>query len=313
MRYVTIADLSNIIRWNIWRIPHDIDVVVGIPRSGMLAANMIALFLNTNLSDIDSFVEGKIFRNGLSRDCYVRKSNTIRKILVVDDSIDRGTAITNAKNKLKDIHCQDIEILFCAPIATSIGATMADICFEIIDDERVFEWNLFHHSILEHACVDIDGVLCLNPEEDDDGVKYRAFLNTANPLFTPTVIINTLISCRLEKYRVQTEKWLNDNNIKYKNLILLDLPDKSSRIKWGKHGEYKGTYYKESNCCLFIESSQYEAATITKVSNKPVICVETNELLFSPLETRLKKIKENTQHHMPRTYHLLKYLKNIFD
>lgn len=309
MRYVTIKELSDIIRKNLWKIPHDIDVVVGIPRSGMLAANMIALYLNTNLSDIDSFVDGKVFRNGLSRGCFVRKNDMIRKILVVDDSIDRGTAMTNAKSKLKDIHYKDIEVLYCAPIATSFGSTMADICFEIIDDDRVFEWNLFHHRILENACVDIDGVLCLNPKEDDDGVKYREFLNSANPLFTPTVTINTLISCRLEKYRVQTEKWLKDNNIRYKKLILLDLPDKASRIKWGKHGEYKGAYYKESDCCLFIESSQHEAATIARCSNKPVICVETNELLLLPLETRLIKEKKKIRKHMPRAYQLLKCLK----
>lgn len=302
------------IRQNLWKIPHDIDVVVGIPRSGMLAANMIALYLNTNLSDIDSFVEGKIFRNGMSRGCSVRKSDNIRKILVVDDSIDKGTALTNAKNKLKNIHYHDIEILFCVPIATNIGATMVDIFFEIIDDDRVFEWNLFHHSILENACMDIDGVLCLNPEEDDDGEKYRAFLNSAKPLFTPTVMINTLISCRLEKYRTQTIKWLNENNIKYENLILLNLPDKASRIKWGKHGEYKGIYYKESDCCLFIESSQYEAFTIAKVSNKPVICVETNELLFFPPETRIKKIKKikkKIRKHMPQVYRLFKCIKEF--
>lgn len=33
MKYITIADLSDTIRKNIWKIPHDIDCVIGIPRS----------------------------------------------------------------------------------------------------------------------------------------------------------------------------------------------------------------------------------------------------------------------------------------
>lgn len=44
MQYRTLADLSNLIRKNIYKVPHDIDLVVGIPRSGMLPANIIAMF-----------------------------------------------------------------------------------------------------------------------------------------------------------------------------------------------------------------------------------------------------------------------------
>ena len=39
--FVTIGDLSDTIKRNIWKIPHDVDLVVGITRSGTLAANII--------------------------------------------------------------------------------------------------------------------------------------------------------------------------------------------------------------------------------------------------------------------------------
>ena len=305
MRYVTIKELSDLVRRNLWKVPHDVDLVVGIPRSGMLAANMIALFLNTNLSDIDSFVEGKVYCNGLSRGRYVRKSDAIRKVLVVDDSICGGTSLNDAKRKLEAVRDKGYELLFCVPIATSHGANLVDLCFEIIDDERVFEWNLFHHAILEKACVDIDGVLCPNPEEDDDGEKYGVFLQETKPLFTPTVKINTLITCRLEKYRKQTEEWLKNNNVSYDNLVMLDLPDKASRVIWGKHGEYKGEYYKNSDCQLFIESSRHEAAVIVKNANKPVICIETNELLSAAPVTKFKSFKRKIRKRIPKTYNLI--------
>ncbi len=60
MNYRTIADLSNLIRTNLYKIPHDIDVVVGVPRSGMLPATMIALYLNKRLSDINTFFVGGV-------------------------------------------------------------------------------------------------------------------------------------------------------------------------------------------------------------------------------------------------------------
>lgn len=306
MRYITIRELSDMIRENLWKIPHDIDLVVGIPRSGLMVANMIALFLNKRLTDIDSFITGIVYECG-ERGVYVEKREC-HKILVVDDSVQSGRAITRAKTKLQQV-ADKYAFVFASPIVSTEGKEFVDVYFEIIDDERVFEWNLFHHSILENSCMDIDGVLCCNPEEDDDGEKYTAFLKEAKPLFTPTVTIDTLVTCRLEKYRKLTEEWLGKHNISYRHLVMLNLLDKESRIKWGKHGEFKGEYYKNSDCGLFIESSYYEASIIAKVSNKSVICVETNELLCVPAqETRFKLFKRKIRRRLPKTYNLIQQI-----
>lgn len=312
MRYVAVSELSDMIRKNLWKIPHDIDLVVGIPRSGMLPATMIALLLNTRLTDIDSFVEdGGCFSNGLSRGEYVKKDE-IKKVLVVDDSINSGKSLSDAKKKLERVH-KEYEYTFCVPIATSSGAAMVDVCFEVIDDDRVFEWNIFHHSVLNNACVDIDGVLCLDPVEDDDGEKYQSFIQTATPLFLPTCKINTLISCRLEKYRSLTENWLAQHNILFDQLIMLDFPDKATRVAWNKHGRYKGEYYRQrTDCTLFIESSSHQAKIIAEVSNKPVFCVETNTMMqIPPPVSRKKKIRRAFRGKFPRIYRWLqaKYYK----
>lgn len=308
MRYVTIRELSDMIRRNMWKVPHDIDLVVGIPRSGLLAADIIALYLNVQLCDVDSFVEGRLFSNGLSRGDFVRKPSIIQKVLVVDDSICNGNAMKEAKKKLDVIHDKSYEFIFCTPIATSYGSTVVDLFFEIIDEVRVFEWNLFHHWILQNACVDIDGVLCLDPVEDDDGEVYRRFLQTATPLFVPTVQINTLISCRLEKYRKLTEEWLDKHNVKYNQLIMLDMPDKASRVAWGKHGDYKGEYYMSRyDCMLFIESSYNQAKRIAELSGKPVFCVETNELLQIVKVSRKKRILRVIKKRFPYIYRFARY------
>lgn len=291
MKYVTITELSSIIRTNLWKIPHDIDLVVGIPRSGMLPANIIALFLNANLSDLDTFIKGGIYQIGNTRK-YMMKHQFIKKVLIIDDSVYSGKTMEEAKSKLGQLE-DKYEFTFMAPIVTSIGKSFVDIYFTIINEKRIFEWNLFHHILLEKACLDFDGILCCDPEEDDDGPKYMNFLKTAKPLFIPTCKIGTIISCRLEKYREQTQEWLSKYNIIYENLILLNLSSKKERIAWGRHGEYKGEYFKSNNYELFIESSLMQAETIAKLSHKYVICLENNSLIFYPPSTTTvsKRIK----------------------
>lgn len=307
MIYRRLSDLAALVRENIYKIPHDIDLVVGIPRSGMLPAMMIALYLNKKVTDLDSFVEGRIFESG-ERSQYIQESNTC-KVLIIDDSVSSGNAMSKARKKLQSI-ADKYELIFLAPIVTSLGKDLVDIYFEIIDDERIFEWNLIHHSMLKNACVDIDGVLNVDPlfETDDDGPMYENFLKNAIPLFLPTAPIDTLISCRLEKYRLQTKEWLQLHGIKYNNLVMLDLPSKKARLEWNQHGEYKAEYYKEhKELYLFIESSKEQARKIADISQKPVICIETNSLVTPnpPKVSLFKRIKRHIRRRHPKVYKIL--------
>jgi uncharacterized HAD superfamily protein len=74
---------------------------------------------------------------------------------------------------------------------------------------------------------------------------------------------------------------------------MLNLSSKEERIKWGKHGEYKGEIYKESKNKLFIESSLSEAMKISKISGKQVFCTENFEMINrnEKLNKRGQKIK----------------------
>ena len=144
---------------------------------------------------------------------------------------------------------------------------------------RAFEWNLFHCGVLENSCVDIDGVLCADPteEENDDGDKYRFFLEHAAPKIIPTRKLKYIVSSRLEKYRPETEKWLENNHVYYDQLFMLDSTARERREK-GLHAVFKSTIYRDSNCGLFIESSVGQAMRIHSDTGKPVYCVENNTL-----------------------------------
>lgn len=278
LEYRSIEDLNNILISNLGKFPHDIDLVVGIPRSGMLPANLLALYLNKPFTDIDSFIEGKIYSSG-ERGKFINRETT-RKILIVDDSIDKGGAKKKAERKLEPISNQ-YEFIFAVVYATSKSTQLVDIYCEIIDTNRVFQWNMFHHnSIIPCSCFDIDGVLCQNPPFDDDGPIYSEYIRNAIPYIIPTLEIDTLVSCRLEKYRGLTEAWLREHGVKYKKLIMLDLKTKEERLKWNKHGEYKGDIYRKSKNILFVESSLAEAEIICQTSGKQVFCTQNFTMLY---------------------------------
>lgn len=294
--YRSISDMNNIILRNLHIFPHDIDLVVGIPRSGMMPANLIALYLNKPYTDIDSFISGRILGAG-RRGSFIEKDKTNR-VLVVDDSISTGESMKEAKQKCAHVS-KDYKIYWAAIFATSESKKQVDFYCEIIDYPRIFQWNFFHSYHITKSCFDIDGVLCVDPVTDDDGPVYTEYISHATPLYQPTVCIDTIVSCRLEKYRSITEKWLQDNHIQYKHLVMLDFPNKAERVKWGRHGEYKAGVYKKSSASLFVESSLAQARTIAAVSGKPVFCTETFDLVYgggilqAKLTTRLKrKIKK---------------------
>jgi hypothetical protein len=56
---------------------------------------------------------------------------------------------------------------------------------------------------------------------------------------------------------------------------MLNMNSAVERRKWGKYGEYKGTFYKKPEYILFIESSLAEAKKIKEISGKSVFCIET--------------------------------------
>lgn len=277
LNYRSIADMGTAILNNLYKFPHDVDLIVGIPRSGMLPANMLSLFLNKPYTDIDSFIEGRTLSCG-DRGAFIRDSSS-GNVLIVDDSIHAGGALKRAKEKLAAVS-SNYNLKYAVVYATSLTKDMVDFYCEVIDGGRVFQWNLLHHkTYIPDSCFDIDGVLCPDPPVDDDGPLYLDYISNAPSLYIPSVKIGTLVSCRLEKYREVTESWLKNHGVVYDELIMLNLPDKAARLKWGKHGEYKGEVYKKSNKLLFVESSLAEATVIQKISHKPVFCTQTFEML----------------------------------
>jgi uncharacterized HAD superfamily protein/hypoxanthine phosphoribosyltransferase len=282
MNFITYNDLNDCIYKNLNKVPRDIDLIVGIPRSGTLVANIVALYLNLPFTDIDNYVNNGILRVGNTRKCenWIKSFHEAKKVLIVDDSISSGKAIRQAKELLNEANL-NCKYIYLAVYALENNIHMVDLFFKICHMPRMFEWNYMHHWALEYACVDIDGVLCEDPTiiENDDGKRYDEFLKNARPKFIPTKRIGYIVTTRLEKYRQETEGWLKKYNIQYDNLVMVNLPSGKDRIKNLNHGLFKAEVFKKTNCSIFIESSYEQAIEICKVSEKQVFCVENRQLI----------------------------------
>lgn len=284
MNYRSIADLNITIEQNLHRFPADIDLVIGVPRSGLLAAAMLALAINVPFSDVEGFIAGRVLASGRTRrrDAFNRTLSEMRTIVVLDDSISTGGSMTSARASLQSAY-PDRHFIFAAVYGARSDHAEADLVLEVVKHPRLFQWNLFHHGLLDQCCVDIDGILCLDPtnQENDDGAAYLRFLIEAQRKFIPTKQVGYLVTNRLEKYRAETEEWLARQNVRYRELVMLDLPSKAERIRLAPHGQFKGEFYRNSDALLFIESEVRQAKQIAQVSGKPVLCTE-NQQVYMP-------------------------------
>lgn len=279
--YMSIAELAAEIRAKLSLIPNDVDLIVGIPRSGMIPAYMIGLFLNRLVVDLETFLADGRAGHGATRQVGAELHSPLSAahILLVDDSLASGASLSRCIERIAGSPFRG-RMTTCAVIVDPGMSHRVDLHFRQMPQPRIFEWNAFHHPYLEEACVDLDGVLCVDPtpRENDDGVRYCRFMSSTRPLFNPTRRIGHIVSARLEKYRDHTENWLRANAIEYGRLHLLDLPSKAERQRLGAHHAHKAGIYRDSRAILFYESDASQAPEIARLSGKPVLCITTMEL-----------------------------------
>lgn len=326
MEYRSVSDLCSLVINNLQRIPKDIDIIVGIPRSGLFVANYIALLMNKPLTDLNGFEEDRLISSGNTKntDHHITKVKEAKKVLVVDDSVCSGNAMNLCRRRIESLN-REAQYIFLAVFVLPTMKSSVDIYFEEVDSPRYFEWNLFHHvKLLRNSCFDLDGVLCEDPSptDNDDGEKYEHFIKNTPVKILPSCELGYIVTSRLEKYREQTETWLKSNNIKYKQLIMLDATAEE-RVKYDLHAKHKAEYYKKTNTILFFESNEKQALEINRITQKPVYCVETNTLyqgngayaLRYEVKGKLKKkisakiIKSKV---LKTIYHRLRKIKNDF-
>lgn len=278
MEFRTVSDLNELVARNLSRVPNEVDLVVGIPRSGMLVATLLSLYKNIPLTDLDSYLSGQLYKcgNTKKRDDWVSTVEEARTVLVVDDSLASGAALAAAKKRVEQDR-PDSHAIYLVAYAAPGSLHCCDIALEECPMPRMFEWNYLHHPDLGQVCFDIDGVLCDDPseEQNDDGDRYIDFILHAPLKVRPTYRIGCLVTSRLERYRCFTEQWLEDNGIEYGELVMSQCATKEERQRAGNHGLLKAEAYgARQDFHLFVESNPAQARTISELTGKAVFCTD---------------------------------------
>ena len=284
MKYITLADLSRTLRDTFYKVPHDVDFVVGVPRSGVIVGSVIAEWLNVPLIDIDSFCFGAHPTGGRRLAYHTESGRHRKRILVVDDTIYYGGTMKVAREKMRpfaDTYDITYMVAYLEGPCSDIDIWLEDVR-QFADPFVLYEWNIFHHTprIMSRCIYDIDGVLCVNPPDERDTAAYEAYIPHATPLFIPSVEIGEIVSYRLSRYEEITKAWLSENGIRYRRLTMFPADTYEDRRTGGiAPAAFKaGIYRQRVDARLFVESDNDQARQICCLAHKPVYCVESNTL-----------------------------------
>lgn len=276
--YVTYAqmckDVVEFVRFLPRSLVNDLCGVVGVPRSGMLPAVVLANHLHLPVADLWGF-----FRSGGGFSGAGQRLKSFppgNKVLVIDDSAYGGRTMDMAREVCKML---PYDCFFTCLYRNPEKNPPLDSYFKDVSLPRCFEWNVMQHQDIGSFMLDIDGILCYDPPVvDDDGKEYQTALINAEPLYIPKRKVHSLCTNRLTKWRQITQDWLERQHISYAEIYTRDFDTADERRGAGAYGKWKGEVYAKSPCCLLIESSQEQAKLASKVSNKPVLCLTSGEV-----------------------------------
>ena len=279
MNFISCAQLHKDIVFWMHKLPPEISIIVGIPRSGMLVASILGLYRNLPVMSVDEYCSGLVRGVGKREGKTGYPSRAKNLVLLVDDSVYSGTTIKAARRRMVETmtNSDSGHRLVTAAMYVNINKeSCVQYYARVVRCSRCFEWNLFHKPMISKACLDIDGVLTINPTFAQSTTRslYADYLKNALPKFIPSVKIGALVTSRLESDRKLTKVWLAEHNVKYDALYMSTHKSARARRQAKDHATQKAASFKASGCSLFIESSKRQAESISRMVKLPVICTD---------------------------------------
>jgi orotate phosphoribosyltransferase len=288
LNFRSVAQLSDqVLHWS-HRLPGDIEVVVGVPRSGLLVANLLALYLNVPMTDVDGLLSGrclaagtvrrKAFSSGSGSSSLGTYLDSPRKVLVVDDSLLSGRSMRAVRDSIKAaglIHSVSYGAVYVLPGKTD----EVDFHCEVLNGPRVFEWNVLHGELLREFCVTLDGVLRGRSGAADhgDGDRYPTPIQDSRPYLVPAAEIGWIVTEFPERNRADIEAWLLTHGIGYRNLVMYD--DAAGPPSPGAAAAFKAEVYGATDASLYVESSFRQALEIARLTGRHVLCTDSMQLV----------------------------------
>lgn len=244
-------------------LPTDCAGIVGVPRSGMIAASAIAAHLHLPLYTLGK--EGPVSVGAGSRGGSLYRA--AGPLAVVDDTVYGGGAMQRARRAMGGRPA-----VFAAVYARPEAAGAVDVFARELPSPHLLEWNLFNNGPFAGkaanpwygtgVALDLDGVIV---HDKDSGGKINA------PYLVPRAHpVKLIVTGRREKHRPETESLLRSLGVRWERLEMYpDSEPWGSEERWARH---KARHYGASACGLYVESCPVQAELIHKHTGKPVAC-----------------------------------------
>lgn len=283
------ADLHGAVLKGIPLLPRDLDLVVGVPRSGLIPAALISTYLALPLTDVNGFLEGRLLRSAPGADQRVDEAEIVRRarrVLIIDDSVGHGSEMRRVRARLAGMEAHR-SLHFAAVFAAPDAASVVDVAFEELARGRFFSWNLMHHEALEQSCVDGDRLLWSAAvggehagQHDDADIEDEA---AVAPLWRPTIELGWIVTEQPEGRRAATEAWLCDTGIRFRHLVMPEHPLEANE----DGAAFKAEVYRRSGARLFLTADPGVARYVTRRVGRPTIAVSAQRMFTPSRRARL--------------------------
>lgn len=275
-RLVTTSDLMADAKRLASMLPPNTSQIVGIARSGLCVATMVAMLMHRPLgifrqSENDLVAGGNGWR-------LSGNTKSDGPVVVIDDTVMTGNSFKHVMPLIR----KTFPTAMAAAIYVNPAAKVKpDLWVQDLPWPHLLEWNMFNSIMTPSMAFDFDGILCQDcpPEDDDDGVRYLRFLEETRPMFyVRKVSIPLIVTARLEKYRPQTLDWLARHGMRVDKLIMGPWSNNRDRARAGV-AAYKAQHFaafrKQKHRIkppIFVESDPRQAEQIAKLSGGIVAC-----------------------------------------
>lgn len=264
-------------------VPSDCIGIVGVARSGLIPASILATHLHLplyelSLSDFKTSPKVNLIKGGC-RITEVYDNDISGRMFIVDDTVYNA----NTMDFLRSIMPKND--LLSAVYVRPGKENSVDHYAKLLPAPHFLEWNLFNSDFVRGIpntpfaggiAFDFDGILCEDPISGQDRVHPLDWLADLKPTgYCPRKSnIPLIITMRLEKWREKSDKWLKKYNIGYDNMKMVNCDNAELRdanfMSYLEH--HKAKCFKESDCFMMIESDPMQAQFISEYSGKPVLC-----------------------------------------
>lgn len=236
-------------------VPPDCKAIIGIPRSGMIPASILAAHLQLPLGELQT--DGKIRllgAGGRGKFSYT-KDNTYSKYFIVDDSCHGGGSLRKARAK-----CQEPKQNCVWAVVYNRDNHKEPDVWAVDLDHHSFDWNIHNNG-------QVVGQTIIKGLSGGLAYSFDCFTNSERQivprLHKPPLVVAT-------QSKAYCEEWFKKWGIQVQNLIITD-NDSPVEFQKAKH-------YKASNCSIFFEPDNNQCQAIANLSKKPVINPITGEV-----------------------------------